>query len=97
LFDMYDPTSIWMGGQCHNLIIKCGNDELDSILWNAFDALLAFMILILISNTAHNMTIKLCDHFSLLIQINHLYGLKIQRNVKPLPFSNYNYMIATSL
>ncbi|KAG5599458.1 hypothetical protein H5410_030828 [Solanum commersonii] len=71
-----------MGGQCHNLIIKCGNDKLDGILWNAFNTLLDNMIPILISNATHSMTIKLCDHFGLLIQINNLYCLKYSRRHK---------------
>nr|GME19593.1 hypothetical protein Iba_scaffold23292CG0020 [Ipomoea batatas] len=69
---LYDPTPIWVGGQCHDLVIKCSNNKLNGILWNAFDTFLNYMISILITNTTHNLAIKLHNHFCLLIQINNL-------------------------
>lgn len=76
---LYDTTTIRMGGQCHNLIIKYWHDELNCIFRDAFDTLLNNMISILISYTAHDVAIKFCNHFSLLVQINNFNGLGIYK------------------
>lgn len=48
---------------------------MDSFFRYAFNALLDDVIPILITYTTHDITIELCNHCGLLVQINNFYGL----------------------
>lgn len=70
-----------MGGQGQDLIIKNGDNEMNSFLGNALNALLDDMIPILITHATHHMTIKLSNQFDLLVHIDNFYSLYSKENV----------------
>lgn len=88
---LYYTTTIWMGRQHNNLIIKCWNNKLDSIFGYALNTLLDDMVPILIAHTAHNMAVKFFHHFGLLVQVHNFNSLKIKiKCVKPMNIRNTN-------
>lgn len=64
-----------MGGKGNDLVIECCDNKLNILLRNTFNTLLNDMISILVTYTAHHMTIELFNHFNLLIKINNFNGL----------------------
>lgn len=77
-----DTTSIWMSRKRGNLTSKSRNNKANFLCRNRFYALLYHMISILITDTSHNMTIKLKDQLCFLIKLNHFKGLEQGSRVK---------------
>lgn len=70
-----------MGGKGDNLIKESGDDELNMLFRNTFNALLNNMVSILITYTSHDMSIKFFHHFDLLVQVNNLNCLKKSKHL----------------
>ena len=73
--NLNDTATIRMGRQGNNLSKKGWDNKLDPILWDTLNTFLDYMITILVTDTFHNRTIKLCHHSCLLLHINHFQGL----------------------
>ena len=76
---LYYTTTIWMARQGYNLIKESGNDELNMIFRHTLNTLLDNMVTVLVTYTAHNMTIKLPHHFNFLVQINYFDCLNVMQ------------------
>ena len=75
-WDLYHATPIRMGRKSNNLAKESGDNKLNMIFWDTFNALLDNMVSILITYTAHDMPIKLFNHFNLLVHVNYFNSLK---------------------